>query len=103
MAIVVGGRPARTGYEVVRRYDEPVPATELVCHLETGRTHQIRVHLRGIGHPVVGHPRYGGARQTLPAPPQFLHADHLAFPHPVTGPTVHAPHPLPAHPTAPLP
>jgi 23S rRNA pseudouridine1911/1915/1917 synthase len=96
MAIVVGGRPARTGYEVVRRYDEPVPTTELVCHLETGRTHQIRVHLRGIGHPVVGDPRYGGARQTLPAPRQFLHAEHLAFRHPVTGDRVEADSPLPA-------
>jgi 23S rRNA pseudouridine1911/1915/1917 synthase len=96
MAIVVGGREARTGYEVVRRYDEPVPATELVCHLETGRTHQIRVHLRGIGHPVVGDPRYGGVRQTLPAPRQFLHAEHLAFRHPVTGAPVEADSPLPA-------
>ena len=96
MGIVVGGREARTGYEVVRRYDEPVPVTELVCHLETGRTHQIRVHLRGIGHPVVGDPRYGGTRQTLPAPRQFLHAEHLAFRHPVTGAPVEADSPLPA-------
>jgi 23S rRNA pseudouridine1911/1915/1917 synthase len=96
MGIVVGGREARTGYEVVRRYDEPVPCTELVCHLETGRTHQIRVHLRGIGHPVVGDPRYRGARQTLPAPRQFLHAEHLAFRHPVTGEPVEADSPLPA-------
>lgn len=96
MAIVVGGREARTGYEVVRRYDEPVPVTELVCHLETGRTHQIRVHLRGIGHPVVGDPRYGGVRQTLPAPRQFLHAEHLAFRHPVTGQPVEADSPLAA-------
>jgi 23S rRNA pseudouridine1911/1915/1917 synthase len=95
MAIVVGGREARTGYEVVRRYDEPVPVTELVCHLETGRTHQIRVHLRGIGHPVVGDPRYGGVRQTLPAPRQFLHAEHLAFRHPVTDERVQADSPLP--------
>jgi 23S rRNA pseudouridine1911/1915/1917 synthase len=96
MAIVVGGREARTGYEVVRRYDEPVPVTELVCHLETGRTHQIRVHLRGIGHPVVGDPRYAGVRQTLPAPRQFLHAEHLAFRHPVTGDPVEVDSPLPA-------
>jgi 23S rRNA pseudouridine1911/1915/1917 synthase len=96
MAVVVGGREARTGYEVVRRSTEPVEATELVCHLETGRTHQIRVHLQAIGHPVVGDTRYGGARQTLPAPRQVLHAEHLAFAHPVTGEPVAADSPLPA-------
>jgi len=96
MAVVVGGREARTGYEVVARRDEPVPVTELVCHLETGRTHQIRVHLQAIGHPVVGDTRYGGARSTLPAPRQVLHAEHLAFDHPVTGERVGADSPLPA-------
>lgn len=96
MAVVVGGRDARTGYEVVRRYEEPVALTELVCNLETGRTHQIRVHLRAIGHPVVGDPRYAGARQSFPAPRQFLHAEHLAFAHPVTGEPVAADSPLPA-------
>lgn len=85
MAVVVGGREARTEYEVVRRFDLPVPCTELRCRLETGRTHQIRVHLQAIGHPVVGDPRYGGRRQSLPAPRQFLHAEHLAFAHPVSG------------------
>ena len=96
MAVVVGGREARTGYEVVRRFAEPVEATELVCHLETGRTHQIRVHLQAIGHPVVGDTRYGGARQTLPAPRQVLHAEHLAFAHPATGERIEADSPLPA-------
>jgi len=95
MAVVVGGREARTGYEVVARHAEPVPTTELACHLETGRTHQIRVHLQAIGHPVVGDTRYGGARQTLPAPRQVLHAEHLAFDHPVTGQRVEADSPLP--------
>lgn len=85
MAVVVGGREARTEYEVIRRFDLPVPSTELQCTLQTGRTHQIRVHLQAIGHPVVGDPRYGGARQSLPAPRQFLHAEHLAFLHPSTG------------------
>lgn len=85
MAVVVGGREARTAYEVVHRYDQPVEVTELVCTLETGRTHQIRVHLQGLGHPVVGDPRYGGARESLPVDRQFLHAQHLAFTHPVTG------------------
>jgi 23S rRNA pseudouridine1911/1915/1917 synthase len=96
MGVVVGGREARTGYEVVRRYDDPVEVTELVCHLETGRTHQIRVHLQAIGHAVVGDTRYGGARQRLAAPRQLLHAEHLAFAHPVTGVPVEADSPLPA-------
>lgn len=85
MAVVVGGKEARTEYEVVRRFDLPVPCTELRCRLETGRTHQIRVHLQAIGHPVVGDSRYGGRRQSLSAPRQFLHAEHLAFAHPVSG------------------
>ena len=85
MGVVVGGREARTSYEVVTRYEQPVPLTELVCLLETGRTHQIRVHLQAIGHAVVGDARYGGARQSLPIARQFLHAEHLAFRHPVTG------------------
>lgn len=85
MAVVVGGREARTEYEVVRRFDLPVPCTELECRLQTGRTHQIRVHLQAIGHPVVGDPRYGGARQSFPVPRQFLHAEHLAFAHPASG------------------
>lgn len=85
MAIVVGGRESRTAYEVVTRYRQPIEATQLICRLETGRTHQIRVHLKGIGHPVIGDPRYGGNRQSFPMPRQFLHAEHLAFDHPVTG------------------
>ena len=85
MAVVVGGREARTSYEVVQRYDQPVAVTELVCLLETGRTHQIRVHLQAIGHAVVGDPRYGGARESMPVGRQFLHAEHLAFRHPATG------------------
>lgn len=95
MAVVVGGREARTSYEVVARYDLPVPLTELTCLLETGRTHQIRVHLQAIGHAVVGDVRYGGARQSLPATRQFLHAEHLAFAHPVTGEDVALDSPLP--------
>jgi 23S rRNA pseudouridine1911/1915/1917 synthase len=84
-AVVAGGRPARTRYEVRGRYDRPTTLTLLGCELETGRTHQIRVHLASIGHPVVGDRDYGGVREALPVPRLFLHAEHLAFDHPVTG------------------
>jgi len=79
------GKEARTRYEVQRSFVEPVVVTELACTLETGRTHQIRVHLRSIGHPVVGDLRYGGARQSLPMQRPFLHAELLELAHPVTG------------------
>jgi 23S rRNA pseudouridine1911/1915/1917 synthase len=95
MAVSVRGKEARTRYEVVRTYHEPVMVTEVLCRLETGRTHQIRVHLASIGHPVVGDGRYRGARQSLPVPRPFLHAEHLALPHPVTGEPLSLFSPLP--------
>ncbi len=85
MTVANGGREARTRYEVVARYREPVPTTELSCKLETGRTHQIRVHLTAIGHPVVGDARYGGDRPAIALDRPFLHAERLAFEHPATG------------------
>jgi 23S rRNA pseudouridine1911/1915/1917 synthase len=63
--------------------------------LETGRTHQIRVHLAAIGHPVAGDPAYGVAGRYGLAR-QFLHAQRLAFDHPVTGAPVDVRSPLPA-------
>jgi 23S rRNA pseudouridine1911/1915/1917 synthase len=95
MAVTVAGRDARTRYEVVRSYHEPVEVTELACKLETGRTHQIRVHLRSIGHPVVGDARYGGDRQSLPVARPFLHAGRLGLDHPVTGEPLTFTSPLP--------
>jgi 23S rRNA pseudouridine1911/1915/1917 synthase len=87
--VQAGGRPARTRYQVEARYDLPVPTTLLRCRLETGRTHQIRVHLASIGHPVVGDDRYGPKRldgwPPLPPGRLFLHAAFLSFEHPVTG------------------
>ena len=68
MAVVADGKEARTRYEVERRLTEPVETAELTCRLETGRTHQIRVHLSASGHPVVGDDRYHGVRQSLPCP-----------------------------------
>lgn len=85
MAVTTDGKPARTRYEVVQRFDEPTPTALVECRLETGRTHQIRVHLHAIGHPVVGDDRYDGIRQSLPSPRPFLHAERLAFDHPTTG------------------
>jgi 23S rRNA pseudouridine1911/1915/1917 synthase len=85
MAVVADGREARTRYEVVDRFTMPAKLTLLECTLETGRTHQIRVHLAAIGHPVVGDTRYGRARPALRCDRPFLHAERLAFAHPVTG------------------
>jgi 23S rRNA pseudouridine1911/1915/1917 synthase len=96
MAVVAGGRPARTHYRVLTRYTEPAEATLLECKLETGRTHQVRVHLAAIGHPVVGDSRYGGSRQTIPVDRPFLHAAELAFDHPTSGIRCRFESPLPA-------
>ena len=95
MAVTERGKPARTRYEVARTYPEP-EVSELACTLETGRTHQIRVHLRSIGHPVVGDARYGGARQSLPLDRPFLHAEALELAHPVSATPLRFESPLPA-------
>jgi len=94
-AVVPDGRPAATDYEVDRRFTEPEPATLLTCRLETGRTHQIRVHLSAIGHPVAGDVPYGGATGALALDRPFLHARRLAFTHPTTGERVAFESPLP--------
>jgi 23S rRNA pseudouridine1911/1915/1917 synthase len=96
MAVSADGREARTRYETVEQYRQPVSVAQLVCRLETGRTHQIRVHLAAIGHPVLGDPRYKGARASFPCPRPFLHAERLAFDHPATGVRVTFESPLPA-------
>ncbi len=83
MAVREGGRGARTRYEVRVQYRDPAVSL-LECRLETGRTHQIRVHLQAIGHPVVGDAAYGGVRAALSMGRPFLHAARLAFDHPIT-------------------
>lgn len=103
MEVRADGRPARTHYEVQERFADPAPVALLACRLETGRTHQIRVHLKAIGHPVVGDDRYVGATRAVPCPRTFLHAEHLAFRHPVTGERVAVHAPLPADLAAVLP
>lgn len=85
MAVVADGRDARTEYEVVERFDRPNDLTLMTCRLETGRTHQIRVHLTSIGHPLVGDTTYGGRRPVLGLQRPFLHAAELTFVHPATG------------------
>jgi len=83
MAVRADGRPARTGYEVITRVEKPHAMTLLRLRLETGRTHQIRVHLATIGHPVVNDLRYGRRRdKRLEEERFFLHSTTLAFHHP---------------------
>jgi len=82
MAPVPEGKYARTRYQVVRRFRKH---TLLEAHPYTGRTHQIRVHLSWLGHPVVGDADYGSRRQRLLTDRHFLHASRLRFTHPVTG------------------
>jgi 23S rRNA pseudouridine1911/1915/1917 synthase len=92
--MAVGGtasREARTHFTLERS----LPGVSLLrLRLDTGRTHQIRVHLQAIGHPVCGDPEYGTAGM-LGLTRQFLHATRLAFPHPITGEPVEVDSPLP--------
>ncbi|MBA2478745.1 MAG: RluA family pseudouridine synthase [Sporichthyaceae bacterium] len=84
MAVVADGRWARTEYQVLDRFDVPAELALLECRLETGRTHQIRVHLSSINHPLVGDPTYGQRRPKLQVERPFLHAAELSFVHPGT-------------------
>jgi 23S rRNA pseudouridine1911/1915/1917 synthase len=95
MAVRADGKEARTRYQVLERFADPSPVALVECRLETGRTHQIRVHMRAIDHPIVGDPRYGGGRTRVACPRPFLHAADLAFVHPATGERVAATSPLP--------
>ena len=85
MAVTARGKPAVTHYQVLQRYAH---ATLLRCRLETGRTHQIRVHLQSIGHPLVGDPTYGrhpADPRLAGFPRQALHAQRLELIHPASG------------------
>lgn len=90
-AVVADGRHAVTHFKVLKRYRH---YTLVSCHLETGRTHQIRVHMKYIGHPLAGDPLYG-PRKTLPGHGQYLHARLLGFKHPRTGKQMTFTAPLP--------
>ena len=92
-AVVAGGRHAVTHFKVLRRFRH---YTLVSCRLETGRTHQIRVHMKYIGHPLAGDPLYG-PRKTLPGKGQYLHARLLGFKHPRTGEQLTFTAPLPPY------
>ena len=92
MAVVSDGRRAVTHYQVLARYPG---YTHLRCQLETGRTHQIRVHMAYLGHPLAGDPVYGPKNDPERLGGQCLHARELTFVHPTTGQTVHLTCPLP--------
>ncbi len=81
MAVVETGKKAITHFKVLEQFKD---YSLIECQLETGRTHQIRVHLDYIGHPIAGDPLYG-PRKTLKGHGQFLHAKVLGFKHPSTG------------------
>lgn len=92
MAIVPNGRRAVTHWRCLERF----PRTTLIeAKLETGRTHQIRVHFAHIGHPLVGDPLYGRKKEYLPIEGQALHAAVLGFIHPVTGEKLYFETPMP--------
>lgn len=90
----VGSREARTHFKVLKRFQNH---TLLLLQLETGRTHQIRVHLKAIGHPIVGDPVYGSKKSLkgISLTRQFLHAYQLEFTHPITGALLQLEAPLP--------
>ena len=97
MAVVPTGRRAVTHWEVVARYPG---VTHLRCRLETGRTHQIRVHMAYIGHPILGDTVYGAKKPAPGLTGQCLHATGLRFVHPRTGEPVELHCPLPPEFTA---
>jgi 23S rRNA pseudouridine1911/1915/1917 synthase len=92
MAVTTRGKQARTEYRVTERFSTPVPCTLLEASLDTGRTHQVRVHLAAIGHPVIGDERYGrsvarpqAVMAQLSPGRMFLHAFRLSLDHPSGG------------------
>lgn len=94
MAVVTGGRSSITHYRVLERFAQH---TYLELTLETGRTHQIRVHLKYLGHPLVGDPVYGRRKQVFNLRGQALHAYSLILTHPTTGERMSFIAPLPGY------
>mgnify|MGYP001310481667 FL=1 len=95
-AVINSGKYARTHYEIDQKYESPFKVSTLNCRLETGRTHQIRVHLAAIGHPVLGDELYGGRTSFNSENRLALHAQMLTFLHPITSNLMHFESPLPA-------
>jgi 23S rRNA pseudouridine1911/1915/1917 synthase len=93
--MAAGAPDGREAVTHLRRLEELGRFSLVEARLETGRTHQIRVHLESVGHPVVGDRVYGRRPETLGLERQFLHAARLAFPHPETGEPVEVESPLP--------
>jgi 23S rRNA pseudouridine1911/1915/1917 synthase len=91
-----GGRPSRTDWVVEKKF--AALASLVRCRIHTGRTHQIRVHMKSIGHPLLGDPTYGWKpNPAMAVPPRvMLHAEHLVFSHPVSGKVMDLTAPLPA-------
>ena len=95
-AVINSGKYARTHYEIDQKYESPFKVSMLNCRLETGRTHQIRVHLAAIGHPVLGDDLYGGRTSFNIENRLALHAQMLTFLHPKTKNLMNFESPLPA-------
>lgn len=93
MCVIDHGKPAVTHFHVLERFHD---FTYIECRLETGRTHQIRVHMKYIGYPLAGDPKYG-PRKTLDLGGQALHAGVLGFTHPSTGEYMEFEAPLPLY------
>lgn len=93
MAIVDNGKQAVTHFNVIETFDK---YTLVECVLETGRTHQIRVHMKHIGFPLVGDPKYG-PKKTMDVDGQALHAGVIGFEHPVTGEYIERTAPIPEY------
>ena len=92
MAIVASGKPAITEFKVIERFKD---YTFVECNLKTGRTHQIRVHMTSIGHPLVGDPKYGNRKNPFDIVGQALHSHTLTLTHPITGEKMNFTAPLP--------
>ena len=94
MAVDKDGKNAVTHFKVLKRYDK---YTLLELKIDTGRTHQIRVHMSYIGHPVVGDTTYSNGKNEFGIEGQMLHAKYLEFKHPITGETLKLEAPLPQY------